>query len=131
MKAPAHGAGGLMWGVAVLSKDGQTLLQRLLAEDEKTVQAICTAARSRDLTSQIWISPPAGAVYAWDDKPLGLSDACAPGEPTDPRDPRPDHEMVGRAAIFRDHNCSRCRSGERPCVNGNPNQCGWPHARND
>jgi hypothetical protein len=31
----------------------------------------------------------------------------------DPRDPRPDSEMVGRDAIFRDHNCSRCRDGER------------------
>ena len=32
----------------------------------------------------------------------------------DPRDPRPDSEMVGRDAIFRDHNCSRCRDGEAP-----------------
>jgi hypothetical protein len=41
----------------------------------------------------------------------------------DPRDPRPDSEMVGRDAIFRDHNCSRCRDGERPCVRGNPRNC--------
>jgi hypothetical protein len=34
----------------------------------------------------------------------------------DPRDPRPDHEMIGRASIFRDHNCYRCRDGARPCV---------------
>lgn len=33
--------------------------------------------------------------------------------------------------MFRDHNCWKCREGERPCVAGNPNQCEFPHARND
>jgi hypothetical protein len=39
---------------------------------------------------------------------------------SDSRDPRPDSEVLGRAGIFRDHNCSRCRNSERPCVQGNP-----------
>jgi hypothetical protein len=50
------------------------------------------------------------------------------GQP-DPRDPRPagtySHPM------FRDHNCSRCDSGAKPCPKGNPSRCDWPHARND
>lgn len=41
-----------------------------------------------------------------------------------PRD-NPHHEM------FRYHNCWKCRSGEYSCVNGNPNQCEYPHARDD
>lgn len=37
-----------------------------------------------------------------------------------------------RFPIFRDHFCSRCGSGlKRACVEGNPNACSWPHARND
>jgi hypothetical protein len=32
--------------------------------------------------------------------------------------------------MFRDHNCSGCASGERPCREGNPSRCSWPHARN-
>jgi hypothetical protein len=44
----------------------------------------------------------------------------------DPRDPDPKRE-----GFFRDHNCWRCKSGEKPCANGNPNQCDYPHARND
>jgi hypothetical protein len=52
---------------------------------------------------------------------------------TDPRDPRPDHEMVGRAEIFRNHNCYRCKDGALPCVRGKPHSlnCDYPHARND
>ena len=38
---------------------------------------------------------------------------------------------VHRDSKFRNHNCSRCRSGERACVNGDPRRCDWPHARND
>jgi len=49
----------------------------------------------------------------------------------DPRDPRPDHEMVGRDAIFRNHNCYRCNDGTKPCVKGNPRSCDTLHARND
>ncbi len=44
----------------------------------------------------------------------------------DPRDP--DHT---RSGVFVLNNCWRCRSGEVPCVNGNPNQCSYPVARND
>lgn len=46
--------------------------------------------------------------------------------PADPRDP--DHRREG---IFVCHNCARCSDGEKPCVHGNPNQCEFPHARND
>lgn len=49
----------------------------------------------------------------------------AHGKP-DPRDPHPT-----RTGIFRYHNCWKCRSGELPCANGNPNRCEHPHARND
>jgi hypothetical protein len=49
----------------------------------------------------------------------------------DPRDPRPDSEMVGRHPMFRGHNCSRCKSGDRACVRGDPGRCEWLHARND
>jgi len=63
-------------------------------------------------------------------------------EPTDGRDSRIEWTpppgpykvpagYVHRDAIFRNHNCSRCRSGERACVEGEPSRCGWPHARND
>ena len=44
----------------------------------------------------------------------------------DPRDPDPSRE-----GIFRDHNCWRCGHGARPCVNGSPNRCDQPQARND
>ena len=33
--------------------------------------------------------------------------------------------------MFRLHNCSYCGSGQKPCKQGNPNQCEFPHARND
>ncbi|MCG3776524.1 MAG: hypothetical protein JW395_3383 [Nitrospira sp.] len=46
--------------------------------------------------------------------------------PTDPRDPDPTRE-----GIFRDHNCWRCEHGKKPCKNGNPSNCEYPHARND
>jgi hypothetical protein len=44
----------------------------------------------------------------------------------DPRDPDP-----SRPGLFRDHNCWKCNSGEKPCVAGNPRECGNLHARND
>lgn len=44
----------------------------------------------------------------------------------DPRDPDP-----SRPGIFRDHNCWRCDSGKKPCVQGRPHNCEYPHARND
>ncbi len=47
-------------------------------------------------------------------------------EPDDGREP--DHTRHG---IFVHHNCWRCHDGERPCVQGHPNQCEYPHARND
>ena len=46
--------------------------------------------------------------------------------PIDPRDPDPTRE-----GIFRYHNCYKCQSGKKPCVNGNPSRCDYPHARND
>ncbi|HEY6009912.1 MAG TPA: hypothetical protein VIX18_00470 [Nitrospirota bacterium] len=33
--------------------------------------------------------------------------------------------------MFRSHNCAWCDSGEKPCKNGDPYKCDWPHARND
>jgi hypothetical protein len=33
--------------------------------------------------------------------------------------------------MFRGHNCAYCRDGALPCKQGTPNQCGYPHARND
>jgi hypothetical protein len=33
--------------------------------------------------------------------------------------------------MFRDHNCAYCGSGQKPCKQGNPSQCEYPHARND
>lgn len=36
-----------------------------------------------------------------------------------------------RQPIFRNHNCWKCRDGERPCAEGNYNCCSYPHARND
>lgn len=33
--------------------------------------------------------------------------------------------------MFRDHNCSRCRSGKLPCAEGAPGRCSYPVARND
>lgn len=44
----------------------------------------------------------------------------------DPRDPDPT-----KTGIFRDHNCAYCRSGDLPCVKGDPYRCEYPHARND
>jgi hypothetical protein len=62
-------------------------------------------------------------------------------EPDDSRDSRIEVQWtngtpvptgaVFRDTKFRDHNCSRCRSGERACVKGDPRRCDWPHARND
>ena len=44
----------------------------------------------------------------------------------DPRDPHPT-----RQGMFRLHNCARCSDGDRPCAQGDPRQCEYPHARND
>lgn len=33
--------------------------------------------------------------------------------------------------MFRDHDCAYCGNGEKPCRQNNPNQCEYPHARND
>lgn len=43
--------------------------------------------------------------------------------------PRPEAEC--KASIFRHHNCSRCSSGAKPCVEGNYDNCSYPIARND
>lgn len=63
-------------------------------------------------------------------------------EPADGRDARETWEAdmaagpvpagyVYRDTIFRNHNCSRCGSGERACVHGQAAGCSWLHARND
>ena len=36
-----------------------------------------------------------------------------------------------KEGIFRSHNCCRCKDGAKPCVNGHPHNCEYPHARND
>lgn len=36
-----------------------------------------------------------------------------------------------RSGIFVHHNCSRCGDGARPCVQGGPHLCEFPHARNE
>jgi hypothetical protein len=36
-----------------------------------------------------------------------------------------------KEGIFRNHSCSKCDDGEKPCAQGNPNRCEYPHARND
>lgn len=35
------------------------------------------------------------------------------------------------AGMFRDHNCWKCNNGAKPCVQGHPRQCEYPHAKND
>lgn len=35
------------------------------------------------------------------------------------------------STIFRDHRCSKCHDGEKPCAQGSPNRCEFPMARND
>ena len=45
---------------------------------------------------------------------------------TDPRE-----DDYSRKGIFRYHNCAYCKSGEKPCVKGNPSKCEYPRARND
>ena len=34
-----------------------------------------------------------------------------------------------QAAMFRDHRCWKCHSGQQRCVQGRPNQCEFPMAR--
>lgn len=51
---------------------------------------------------------------------------ASPALRLDPRDPDPT-----RDGIFRNHNCWRCNHGAKPCPFGHPNQCEYPHARND
>jgi hypothetical protein len=46
---------------------------------------------------------------------------------TDTREPRANP----RQPIFRDHDCSACKNGEKPCREGRYNCCSYPHARND
>ena len=40
----------------------------------------------------------------------------------------PDHSKRG---IFVYHRCWKCDDGARPCVNGTPNRCDYPRARNE
>lgn len=61
-------------------------------------------------------------------EPVGyaLLKESVPREARAPRDPD-----LERPGIFRDHNCWKCKNGAGECVNGNPWQCEYPHARND
>jgi hypothetical protein len=51
------------------------------------------------------------------------------------RDPAMEKAMGPRQnplhPMFRHHNCGWCLDGKRPCKQGNPSQCEFPHARND
>lgn len=50
-----------------------------------------------------------------------------PPKPRDPRDP--DYSRTG---IFVYHNCWRCDSGRKPCVDpSGTRNCPYPHARDD
>src|ERR1700689_3122659 len=49
----------------------------------------------------------------------------------DPMDEYLRKSAEGKTGIFRDHSCWKCRDGARPCVNGSPSRCNFPHARND
>lgn len=40
----------------------------------------------------------------------------------------PDYSRTG---IFQTHNCWKCADGTKPCVQGGPHRCEYPHARND
>jgi hypothetical protein len=57
----------------------------------------------------------------------GISRAIADAEKREALGPRKDplHPM------FRDHNCAYCASGEKPCRQGDPSRCDYPHARDD
>lgn len=57
---------------------------------------------------------------------LPTSEPFGPWPRPHPMDPDPN-----RFGIFRNHNCSYCRSGQLPCKQGNPNSCGNPMAQND
>ena len=49
----------------------------------------------------------------------------------DPMDAYLRKQAEGKTGIFRDHSCWKCRDGAKPCVNGSPSRCDYPHARND
>jgi hypothetical protein len=36
-----------------------------------------------------------------------------------------------KAGIFRNHSCWACNDGAKPCRQGHPHRCEYPHARND
>lgn len=38
---------------------------------------------------------------------------------------------AAKTGLFVAHRCWRCKDGERPCVQGEPRRCEYPHARND
>jgi hypothetical protein len=125
--------------VVVTACNGENLMQtrntdeafalaiKNLCGDDVTYVRAEWAARQLLKAFQVEVNDPA----AGERRARRIADLVRSMHVADPRDPRPDHEMVGRHAMFRDHNCSRCKSGERPCVSGNPGQCEWPHARND
>lgn len=36
-----------------------------------------------------------------------------------------------QSTIFRDHRCWKCKDGTKPCAQGHPNRCEFPHAKSD
>jgi hypothetical protein len=58
-----------------------------------------------------------------------ITDALWNGpKPSKPADPFTDETKTG---MFRDHSCWKCGDGSKPCCQGSPNRCEYPHARND
>lgn len=55
-----------------------------------------------------------------------------PDNSTRAKNERLDAFIEERDGIFRYHNCYRCSDGLKPCVHRDgPNQCEFPHAKND
>jgi len=65
-----------------------------------------------------------GIVYA-----SSIEEAARARQQEAPKDARePDHTKKG---MFVLHRCWKCNDGARPCPQGNPRQCEFPHARDD
>ncbi len=61
--------------------------------------------------------------------PEEIQSAIEYNRTVDPRDSR--RLIPGMHPKFSGHNCSKCLSGQKACVQGDPGRCSWPHARND
>jgi hypothetical protein len=67
-------ARGRLWHITVLSADGQRVIFRGATADEAELTAAAVVARAERPDAQIWIKPPMGRVYGWDE----LTEAAAP-----------------------------------------------------